>query len=69
MTKIDKIFKSLVTCLAVIGFILAVYNKMTFKDSIKNPENSPYLVECAFNLGIETHEVTQSQFNNRYLKD
>ena len=36
------------------------------KDDIGNPENSAYVVEVAFNLGIDTSEVTQEQFNQRY---
>ncbi len=31
MTRTDKFFKSLITCLAIIGFIMAVYNKMNHK--------------------------------------
>lgn len=37
-------------------------------DSIYNPENQPYVLECAFNLGIDIEDVTQKQFNERYLK-
>ena len=37
-----------------------------WKDSIRNPENSAFVVECAFNLGIEPQQVTQRQFNARY---
>ena len=65
----NTIYKNLVRFIIAAGIVLAFYNGLTWEDSIKNPANSPYLVECAFNLGIETHEVTQSQFNNRYLKD
>jgi len=62
----DKVFKTIVTLLLIIGFIMAIHNKMTWEDSIKNPANQPYVVEVAFNLGIEPHEVTQAQFNRRY---
>jgi len=64
----NTIYKYLTRLLIAIALVLAIYNKMTWKDSIKNPSNDPYIVECAFNLGIEKHEVTQSQFNHRYNK-
>ena len=35
-------------------------------DNINNPENREYVVEVAFNEGVEIWEVTQSQFNERY---
>ena len=62
----NKIFKVLVYSLLIIGFIVAVHNSMTWRDSIKNPANQPFVVEVAFNLGIEPHQVTQAQFNRRY---
>ena len=34
---------------------------------IRNPINQPYVLETAFNLGISPDQVTQSQFNQRYL--
>lgn len=36
-------------------------------NSIHNPENQPYVLECAFNLNISIDSVTQEQFNHRYL--
>lgn len=36
-------------------------------DSILNPENEEFVTEVAFNLGIENSEVTQEQFNQRYI--
>ena len=36
-------------------------------DSILNPENGEFVTEVAFNLGIENSEVTQEQFNQRYI--
>jgi hypothetical protein len=36
-------------------------------DSILNPENGEFVTEVAFNLGIENSEVTQEQFNERYI--
>jgi hypothetical protein len=37
-------------------------------DSIYNPDNQPYVLECAADLGIDANDVTQLQFNERYLK-
>ena len=65
-SKIDRIFRVIVTTLIVVGVVVAIHNSMTWEDSIKNPANQPYIVEVAFNLGIEPHEVTQAQFNRRY---
>ena len=64
----NRFFQFLVTILLILFVILAIYNKLTWEDSIKNPANDAYLVECAFNLGIEKHEVKQYQFSDRYLK-
>ena len=36
-------------------------------DSIYNPENEEFVVEVAFNLDITVDEVTQEQFNDRYI--
>lgn len=36
-------------------------------DSILNPENSEFVTEIAFNLGIDNNEVTQEMFNERYI--
>ena len=38
-------------------------------DSILNPENEEFVTEVAFNLGIENSEVTQEQFNERYINN
>lgn len=35
-------------------------------DNINNPENHEFVVEVAFNEGVEMWEVTQEQFNERY---
>lgn len=42
--------------------------KVAWKDSIKNPENDAYVVEVAFNEGVDKSQVTQEQFNKRYRK-
>lgn len=36
-------------------------------NSIYNEANKDFVVETAFNLGISPDQVTQQQFNNRYL--
>ena len=64
--KHNRFYKNLVRLLIGSAIIIAVYNKLTWSDSVKNPSNDAYIVEVAFNLGIEKHEVTQAQFNNRY---
>ena len=64
--RINRAFKTIVIFLIVVGFVVAIHNSMTWEDSIKNPANQPYVVEVAFNLGIEPYEVTQAQFNRRY---
>lgn len=38
-----------------------------WEDNINNEANKDYIVEVAFNLGISPDQVTQQQFNNRYL--
>jgi len=35
-------------------------------NSVENPENAEFVVEVAFNEDIDTSEVTQQMFNNRY---
>ncbi len=58
-------------------WIIAIYglvqsfnntNDVRWKDNINNPDNQPYVLECAFNLRIHPDSVTQEQFNQRYLK-
>ena len=39
----------------------------SWENSIYNPENEEFVVEVAFNLDISVDEVTQEQFNNRYI--
>ena len=66
MNTINTIFKSIVKTLIVVGLCMALVNSITWKDSIKNPKNSEYVKEIAFNLGISYYEVTQADFNRRY---
>lgn len=42
-------------------------DKEKWSNSIKNSDNSEYVIEVAFNLDIPVTEVTQEQFNARYL--
>jgi len=36
-------------------------------DSVHNPDNAEFVNEVAFNEGCKPYEVTQEQFNQRYL--
>ena len=65
---INQSFKYLIVVCIGAGILVGIYNSVNWPNSIKNPENDPYILECAFNLGIEPHEVTQRQFNQRYTK-
>jgi len=38
-------------------------------NNIKNPENEEFVVEVAFNLNKPVSQVTQKEFNNRYLNN
>jgi len=44
------------------------YGNVKWEDNIKNPENGEFVCEVAFNEGITAEEVTQAQFNARYLQ-
>lgn len=41
-------------------------SQIAWEDNVNNPENHAFVVEVAFNEGVEIWEVTQSQFNERY---
>jgi hypothetical protein len=41
-------------------------NTVSWEDSIENPENKEFVLEVAFNEGIEVSAVTQAMFNARY---
>jgi hypothetical protein len=68
MNKYDRMMRHIVLALVGALIVFAIYNSMTWEDSIHNPDNAEYVLEVAFNLGIEYHEVTQKQFNQRYGK-
>ena len=38
-------------------------------DNIKNPENEEFVEEVAFNLNKSVSQVSQQEFNNRYLNN
>jgi len=44
-------------------------SKVKWEDDIRNSENDEFTVEVAFNLNIPFNEVTQAQFNERYLEN
>jgi hypothetical protein len=56
--------KAGITILFVVVFILL--GLRLWEDSIHNEENQPFVLETAFQLGIDPGEVTQKQFNARY---
>lgn len=59
--------KAIVTIIFVVFVILL--GLRLWKDSIHNKENQPFVLETAFQLGIDPGEVTQQQFRERYLMD
>lgn len=54
--------------IAIYGLVQSFSSDITWEDNIHNPDNQPFVLECAFNLGIHPDSVTQEQFNARYLK-
>lgn len=57
----------LVVMIAGISYTIKQERKQ-WANSIYNKANKDFVVETAFNLDISPSEVTQKQFNNRYLK-
>lgn len=41
----------------------------SWADNIKNPENEEFVEEVAFNLHKPVSQVSQQEFNNRYLNN
>ena len=41
-------------------------SQIAWADNVNNPENEEFVVEVAFNEGVEIGQVTQAQFNERY---
>lgn len=56
----------LVVMIAGISYTIKQENKQ-WADSISNKANRDFVVETAFNNDISPEEVTQEQFNLRYL--
>jgi hypothetical protein len=56
----------LVVMIAGISYTIKQERKQ-WANSIYNEANKDFVVETAFNLGISPDQVTQQQFNNRYL--
>jgi hypothetical protein len=42
------------------------YGSVKWEDNINNPDNEEFVVEVAFNEGVEVEQVTQTMFNQRY---
>lgn len=57
--------------LTILGiFALLTSCKVTkWSDSVKNPDNVEYVIETGFQLGKLPQEVTQKEFNERYLNN
>ena len=64
MNKIIKTFVILAICAGCMK--QNSLSQIAWEHNINNPENREYVVEVAFNEGVEIWEVTQSQFNERY---
>lgn len=47
----------------------APIDTVAWENSIYNDENIPFIIEVAFNLEIEPLDVTQEQFNDRYMRE
>lgn len=57
----------LVNCTAVHKFNVDACPKWT--NSVKNLDNLEFIEEVAFNLNKAPQQVTQQEFNNRYLNN
>lgn len=44
------------------------YGSVKWEDNIHNPDNDEFIVEVAFNEGVEVEQVTQEMFNARYVE-
>jgi len=55
-----------VATIAVLMFFFQWLGIRNHPDNVRNPDNQPYRLEIAFNLGIDMNDVTQAQFNERY---
>ena len=66
--KLKNVIAGLIWIVAIYGLVQSFSdtNDVRWKDNINNPDNQPYVLECAFNLSIHPDSVTQEQFNRRY---
>ena len=55
----------LVNCTATHKFNVDACPK--WSNNIKNPDNLEFIEEVAFNLNKAPHQVTQTEFNKRYV--
>jgi hypothetical protein len=53
--------------LIYVTIMLTGCNSVAWEDDIYNRNNAEYVNEAAWNLGINPSDVTQKQFNLRYL--
>ena len=51
----------------IAAFLIGRSDAVKYSESIDNPSNLEFVLEIAFNEGIEVSEVTQQMFNERYL--
>jgi len=58
--------KTIALLLTVSTFTSCISNKH-WSNSIKNSDNSEYVIECGFNLDKPVNKITQKEFNLRYL--
>ena len=64
----NRLFKYLVCFIILVGSWAALLNQRDWDNSIYNPVNAPYVLEVSFHEGICPSEITQAQFNDRYLR-
>lgn len=64
-----KTISILIAMVVINGCAMVQQSTGNWDDSILNPENSEFVTEIAFSMGIENSEVTQQQFNERYINN
>ncbi|KKL46941.1 hypothetical protein LCGC14_2340520 [marine sediment metagenome] len=62
----NKFFYHLIRFIAVLAVIAAIHNKLTWDDSISNPDNGAYVIEAATYYDRQPYELKQWQFNRYY---
>jgi len=66
MRRKEAIRRTLIVLAAIA--VLTVTGIRNSPEYVHNPDNQPFRLEVAFNLGIDELEVNQLQFKERYLK-